>query len=422
MTAPAPTHQPAAATTSRSAFERVSVLVPRSQSLAAVAAERPLTPFSEEALTFIERLSKGILTGGAFRTYPEMIAFAHWMRRRQILELKSDFERKRAGAHWQGRGIVLHFAPSNVDTIFLYSFLLSLAVGNPNIVRVSGKRGPQVSAVLALIDEILADPRHEAVRRRLAIITYEHDEAISGALSDLCDLRVVWGGDETVKAIRKLPLPPHARDLCFPDKWSISVFDAGAVLACEDIAGVARNYVNDTYWFAQMACSSPRMMVWRGTRETCRRAGERFWPAVEAAIGAIATEIAPIDIVNKHIAEDSVAMAQRVEIRKGASNLLNVVRLGDLAGVPVEDHCGAGLFFEAEVESLAPLRDLLGRKLQTIVSFGVAAQDWRDLLAGDASRGIDRIVPVGQALAFSSIWDGYDLMREFSREITVQAP
>jgi len=35
-------------------------------------------------------------------------------------------------------------------------------------------------------------------------------------------------------------------------------------------------------------------------------------------------------------------------------------------------------------------------------------------------RGIDRIVPVGQALDFSPLWDGYVLFSELTRRVTVK--
>ncbi|HET9516299.1 MAG TPA: gamma-glutamyl phosphate reductase, partial [Actinoplanes sp.] len=36
-----------------------------------------------------------------------------------------------------------------------------------------------------------------------------------------------------------------------------------------------------------------------------------------------------------------------------------------------------------------------------------------------AGRGIDRVVPFGSALSFAAVWDGYDLLSEFSRITTV---
>jgi hypothetical protein len=51
--------------------------------------------------------------------------------------------------------------------------------------------------------------------------------------------------------------------------------------------------------------------------------------------------------------------------------------------------------------------------------FGFTEAELTDLVRALAGRGIDRVVPVGQVLAFAPIWDGYDLLREFTRLTTV---
>jgi hypothetical protein len=39
------------------------------------------------------------------------------------------------------------------------------------------------------------------------MVTYDRSDAISGALSKAADLRVIWGGDTAVNALRQYPLP-----------------------------------------------------------------------------------------------------------------------------------------------------------------------------------------------------------------------
>jgi hypothetical protein len=53
--------------------------------------------------------------------------------------------------------------------------------------------------------------------------------------------------------------------------------------------------------------------------------------------------------------------------------------------------------------------------------FGFTAEALRAFVEAAGGRGIDRIVPFGQALRFASTWDGMDLTREFTRLVTVQA-
>ena len=79
-----------------------------------------LPPFSPEARAFINGLSRAILKDKGLRIYPELMAFAHWMRKRNILDLQQQFEAEAGERFFFGRGVALHIAPANVDTIFLY--------------------------------------------------------------------------------------------------------------------------------------------------------------------------------------------------------------------------------------------------------------------------------------------------------------
>ncbi|MFC6804089.1 acyl-CoA reductase [Deinococcus caeni] len=37
------------------------------------------------------------------------------------------------------RGLVFHVPPANVDTIFIYSWLMSVLAGNRNVIRLSSR-------------------------------------------------------------------------------------------------------------------------------------------------------------------------------------------------------------------------------------------------------------------------------------------
>ena len=56
---------------------------------------------------------------------------------------------------------------------------------------------------------------------------------------------------------------------------------------------------------------------------------------------------------------------------------------------------------------------------QTAVCFGLDSDTVRALAAGLNGLGIDRFVPVGQALQFGSVWDGLELLQEFSKRVVV---
>jgi len=376
-------------------------------------------PFRAEAAAFVAALSADIMRSPQARQHPEMIAFAYRMRRQALLELQASLQPSGTGGVLRGRGLALHFAPANVDTIFLYSLMLSLLAGNANVVRLSSRTGEQVSLVLDLLAARLDDPAYAALRDRVLIVRYEHSDAVTARLSALADLRVVWGGDNAVAAIRRAPLRPLARDVVFPDRWSMAVLDADSFLAANDPGDIARGFVNDAYWFGQMACSSPRLVVWLGDDRQAEAAADRFYALVHEHAERFRAELQQIDYVNKRVFEDGTA-ADHAGVRVSAGDgLVSRIDLPfDELGEP-ESHCGGGAFVNSRVERLEDLAPLLARKLQTVVSFGVPGDAWRRLLSEQPVGGVDRIVAPGAALDFNAVWDGMNLLREFTRETTV---
>ena len=99
---------------------------------------------------------------------------------------------------------------------------------------------------------------------------------------------------------------------------------------------------------------------------------------------------------------------------------LTVLRVDRLDGL-VRAHPGGGLLFEAVAPSLASLDRWISRRDQTLTHFGFARHELIELAQRLAGRGLDRLVPVGQALALARFWDGYDLMAQLVRNVHVVA-
>ena len=96
------------------------------------------------------------------------------------------------------RGNVFHVPPANVDTIFVYSWALSALAGNHNVVRISERSAAAADTILQALNDTLADA-DPVIGRTQRMITYGRDDAVTAALSQWCDLRVIWGGDAAVE-------------------------------------------------------------------------------------------------------------------------------------------------------------------------------------------------------------------------------
>jgi hypothetical protein len=376
--------------------------------------------FSELAVRFICIFSESILKLPNVKNSPDLVALAFWMRKSNIKRLEKDFISKCQGQLKVPVGKVIHFAPSNVDTIFIYSLFISLMVGNTNVVRVSSKSSFQKDVLVDLLKELLLQSEFRKLQTSLSIVTYPHSESITSFLCSKVDMRVIWGGDETVNQISSLPLPPTATEIKFANKYSLSLLNAKYIseLAPSQFVKFVNDFVNDSYWFGQQGCSSPRTVIWLNQSEYSYIV-DTFWEAVAIKSSTMfGDEIVAADVMNKIVAANlyAVSLDECQVIKTG--NMLTRINLSDLQkhNELRNLHCGSGFFLENNIDSLESLKDIVDRKSQTISYFGF---DVELLKAEFIEHGIfpDRVVPVGEALNFSIIWDGYDLFQCMTRTV-----
>jgi hypothetical protein len=393
----------------------------RAAEVAAAIERAPVTePFSDEILAFCADFSRRL--GKASKGIPELTALAFWMRRSELVRLREQFRSLGTPETLLvPRGTVLHIPPANVDTIFIYSWLLSLLVGNKNVIRLSTRRTPTVDLILEVMADVLADEAHGGLREQTAFVRYGHQDDVTARLSAVCDVRVIWGGDVTVRTIRSAPLPPHATELTFPDRFSMAAIRTEAYLglAAEARDGVAESFFNDAYWFDQMGCSSPRIVHWVGETGTSRQAAGDFYGRVHSVLArrnyAVDTAIG----IRKMTFGYQAVLDHPVNRVDTYGNELKVVELSGTDPVRGE-FPGAGTFFDASLERLTDLAPAITRRDQTLSHFGFGADELRALAVAVNGRGIDRMVPFGQALTFNRYWDGHDLLQSFSRRVFIQ--
>lgn len=377
-----------------------------------------LDPFGEAPLAFAAALADSLFHDTAAARHPELIALAFWMRSAEMARMKSAFEAMQSPTLLLApRGLALHFAPRNVDTIFLYSWLLALLCGNRNVIRLSRADTPVMSLLAAHVRQVLQRHELEMVRQTTWILRFDHDDAISSALSALADVRVIWGGDTTVTHLRGFPLPPHGREIAFPDRFSFAALSTKvASLDTDALRGLAERFFNDAYLFDQMACASPRLVVWLGTEQEAQRASERFFDQLAEVIEAKRFRVPTAVALEKLTFGYMAAAARPLRRVRRFSNELSVMDLESLEDFD-RAHCGGGAFFQARLDTLSDLVPFVCRKDQSISVFGFAPDELRAFAQQLGGRGVNHIVPVGQALAFHRFWDGADLLQEMCQRV-----
>jgi hypothetical protein len=383
-----------------------------------------LPPFDPLVIDFIDSVSKSVLLDKVMCRMPEMAAVAHWMRKGHLAELCASFKERQGNRVWVARGMVLHFAPSNVDSIFLYSWFLSMLAGNSNVLRLSHRRREEVRLILEKINLLMEESRFQPIKAGSLILAYEHDDAITQRLSQVCQVRVLWGGDESVRRLRAIPMNPLGMEVVFPSRFSLAMLNATEVSSADEsaLSRLAENFCNDSYWFDQKACSSPRLVVWVGESSNCDFAKRRFWSRVQEEItkrNIQYPEVVGIDKLVTAYVSAGLGVADSMEANL-TGNISRVHLAPDATPEFRNLECGGGFFFESEVPDLTSLAGLLSQRDQTLSYFGFRLDEIREFALALPARAVDRIVPIGSALTFSTVWDGADLLATFCREIDIQ--
>ncbi len=370
----------------------------------------PVKPiFDDEVCDFLDKLSNLIRKDKEAKKYPDIITFGFFCRKSNIYQLKKNYMDERK----IGRGIAFQIAPSNVPIIFAYTLVAGLLAGNVCVVRASSKNFEQVKILCRIMEEALFS-MNSSLNNYINVIQYLKNSEMTTYYSSEADIRVIWGGDNTIEEIRKSKLPVRSVEMVFADRNSLAVINAKKVCEKLDWEGITKAFYNDTYLYDQNACSSPRLLYWIGTSNEVKNAKEIFWNHIYTYVSHHYTMESVVS-VDKLLNDCRIAINMTdVNIDK-TWNCIHRIELKKLDASCMDYTCPGGSFFEYQSEGIDDLRLLDNKKLQTISYLLCDKNKLYNWVKDSGLKGIDRIVPMGQSADFQIVWDGYDLIDMMSR-------
>lgn len=394
-------------------LNRVTYLTGSADIAAQLPDVRAKVPFDDSIVEFLNDVSRKLMGNRTAKAYSDVVTFGFWIRKGSVFKLKDRFE-KSEGVHL-GKGVAFHIAPSNVPINFAYSLVAGLLCGNANIVRVPSKDFPQVGMIANAFNRALE--KHEDMRPYVLCVRYGRDKEINDLFSSIADVRVVWGGDQTIAELRKSPLPPRSGEITFADRYSLAVIDSDSYLNIDNKERVAEDFYNDTFFSDQNACTSPRLVVWTGDR--IDEAKEVFWK-YEHNLVEKKYAFQPIQGVNKLTQAYLIAVAEPgAKVEEHTDNLIIRVKIPEITDHLMNYRDNSGYFYEYDCENIMDLTPLCNdKRCQTIGYIG----DNKVLLPmiQTGIKGIDRIVPIGKTMDFNLIWDGYNLPSLMTRTVELE--
>ena len=179
---------------------------------------------------------------------------------------------------------------------------------------------------------------------------------------------------------------------------------------------IAEDFYNDTYLRGQSACTSPRLVVWRGSQ--IAQAKERFWQLLLEKIQK-KYEFQPIQGVNKLTnAYLAAAGHEGTHTLFCGDNRLVRVSLENLFEDLMDFRGDSGYFYEYDCQDIRELKVICDNTHCQTISYIEKAESFLPLIKSGI-RGVDRIVPVGKTMDFDMIWEAYNLYERLTRTISL---
>mgnify|MGYP006102230143 FL=1 len=380
---------------------------------------KPFKPYNKITCAFLAEFSKKLNLQKNINEISDLKALAFWCRKKNIEYL---IKKNLSDEIRIGLGLIFHITPSNIATNFIYSLFFGLLTGNSNVVKISSKKTIQSEIICKCLNLILKQKKFVKLKKRIVIIRYENNDNYTKNISYKCNLRVIWGGDETIKKIRKFELNPSSTDITFADRSSICIIDSNSIIKLDsfNLSILVEKFYNDTYLVDQNACSSPHIIFWKGKKNVNRIAQKKFWDKLYALV------IRKYNLEESSAVEKYTLLCKKINFLRNNCNFMKyenyiyILKLKKLVKNLDELRGKWGLFYEYETNNLNKISIFLNKKFQTMTYFGLDKNFCKKIVVDNLTDGIDRIVPIGQALDINLNWDGFDLNKSLTRVLEVK--
>lgn len=348
------------------------------------------------------------------RPQADVRAVAFWLRRANVAALAAQAAPTEPGRRRLPRGTAVHFLPGNTPYLGVYTWSLSFLCGNRSILRVSSRSSEEEVAVYDEVLELLADSGDTP---STFLVRCAPDSPAMRTISEAANVRLLWGSDATLDAVRRLPTSPACRDLAFGDRRSLAAVSASAVLDADAVDQLASRLVGDIAWSHHQACSAPRSLVVVGDSDKAGAAADRLASAVaqhdHPSLGDIPAG-AHLDRLTWAQLSVAVGRARRF------LTLANGVVLLDGEAIDRPDGSWPpGLIAWSTRRRLVDLASEMTPSHQTLSLFGFPTEEIDALVTALPPATLRRIVAIGASHRFGAVWDGYDLIDELTSHLVI---
>ena len=313
------------------------------------------------------------------------------------------------------KGIVYHIPSSNILLMPFYTWIPSFLSGNINLVRLSNSiQKKEIENLVRILDEVLG-PDYQYSQ----IFFEDNSENLhSSIVSMQCNVRIIWGNNNTINEIKKNQQTNASLDIAFRTRFSAALIDCNYYLrkSLQDKERFTKLFLNDSLNLSFKACSSPHIIFFRGNKEEFATTKKDFFKLLSSnkikdnfESGIISTENllkTQKSIIDKKQNFVDELIFGRLFIEKSLDEFSRM-HLKDL------DHTNCIIRFE----SIKDFVNSWQKDIQTLTYLPTDNMEFLKKLKNElAFETPDRIVPIGNALKFDVVWDGINFFEVLTKQ------
>lgn len=307
------------------------------------------------------------------------------------------------------RGLVGHWIAGNVPLLAVFSWVLSAALGNRNVVRLSSRQADVMTPLLMVLER--CGEAGQRIAAETAVVCFDRSDTDAHTLmSRACDVRIAWGGREAVEAIRHLPSKWECEDVVFGPRMSFAVVDPRLM---DD--GAIRRLATDICVFDQLACSSPQVVfVLQQEPDAAHHLSGRLSEAMSRVSSTYPRHLLDYAETFRIELDRARAVLDGGQVRSDAATAWTVA----VTPEPNDKLDCANRFVQVvPVQDLEQVLSYVPENVQTVVAqLEDGDLDWFSQRA--AHLGVCRLPAPGEGNNFENPWDGVGLVSRLTRYVT----
>ncbi len=323
------------------------------------------------------------------------------------------------------RGLVCHWLAGNVQILGMFALVQSIISKNVNLLKVSSRDDGVFTDILSEFKgvEYTTGDGHtikgDDLLKTIAVVYFSrYADCLGEEMSKQADVRIAWGGRESVETVSGYPARYDAETVIFGPKLSYSVIAKEELASVQEAKKLARKVSVDVSVFDQTGCASPHNLY---VEEGGEVSPEEFIDILGDSMQKTELQIpkplmSPEQVSQIHSIRGVYDFKGTV---KGSETMSWTLLLDDLD--EIDKPVYSRVLFVHKVKSIMDSLKYIDENTQTI---GVAAPTEKALqFATEATkRGVMRLPLIGRMLNFEMPWDGIFLFDRLVKWNTYGGP